>query len=142
MPKILAGAMAMTVLVGSVALAQTPPVDPALYEEGRIQFDFLCVHCHQPDGTGRAPIFPALAGNDRLGDLSLIVGNVHNGKGMMPAFANLAPDTIAALATYVRNSWGNAFGGVTAIEIEAVLTTLAAEPGVVSVPGAVIAPND
>jgi len=128
--------MAMTVLVGSVALAQTPPVEPALYEEGRIQFDFLCVHCHQPDGTGRAPIFPALAGNDRLGDLSLIVGNVHNGKGMMPAFPSLAPDTIAALATYVRNSWGNAFGGVTAIEVEAVLSQHPAVASVAVVPRA------
>jgi mono/diheme cytochrome c family protein len=138
----MAGALAAVLLAGSFALAQPVPVDPALYEEGAAQFGYLCAHCHQPDGTGRSPIFPALAGNERLADLGLIVGNIHNGRGMMPAFASLTAGEIAALATYVRNSWGNNLGGAMVAEVDALLAAMPEKPSGVTVPGTVVAPGD
>jgi mono/diheme cytochrome c family protein len=71
-----------------------------------------------------APNFPALAANAKLADVALIVGNLHNGKGAMPAFPDLTPEQIAALATYVRNSWGNSFGGVSPQEVSDLLAAL------------------
>ncbi len=122
---LLAGAMGAGLLFGSAAIAQTPaPVDQALFDTGQALFEANCVACHQAGGTGLPPVFPALAGNDKLAELALIVGNVHEGKGAMPAFANLGAADIAALATYVRNAWGNNFGGVTEAEVEAALAAL------------------
>ncbi len=111
-------------LAGPVA-AQQAPVDPVQLQAGATLFDRDCSGCHQVDGSGMPPDFPALAGNNKLVDLGLTVGNVHNGKGAMPAFAELTADEIAALATYIRNSWGNAFGGATADEVTTLIASIA-----------------
>jgi len=40
----------------------------------------------------------------------------------MPAFAEqLSPNEIAAVVSFVRSSWGNAFGPVDVSEVEAVM---------------------
>jgi mono/diheme cytochrome c family protein len=89
--------------------------------QGEQLFEQNCAACHQADGTGAPPAFPALAGNENLEDLELIVGNIHEGKGAMPPFPNLTAAQIAAVATYIRNSWGNAFGEVTTEEVAGIL---------------------
>ncbi len=108
-----------------VSLAQNQtaaaPVDPAVLSAGEALFTHNCAQCHQATGLGSPPTFPALAGNEHLTDLGLIAGNIHNGKNSMPPFAQLSNDDIAALATYIRNSWGNSFGGVTADDVAAAL---------------------
>ena len=82
-----------------------------------------CAVCHQPGGGGTAD-FPALAGNRRLVDLSLIVTNVHHGKEAMPAFPDLGAEEIAAIAGYIRNAWVNVFGPASVDEVAAVLDRL------------------
>lgn len=37
----------------------------------------------------------------------------------MPAFAQLSDEELAAVATYIKNSWSNKFGGVTPDEFKA-----------------------
>src|SRR5687768_158989 len=69
---------------------------------GQALFEQNCAICHKADGSGTPPIFPALAGNQNLSDLALIVTNVHQGKGAMPPFPNLTAEEIATIATYVR----------------------------------------
>lgn len=96
-------------------------VDPAFLDKGQQIYADNCSGCHQAGGSGQAPLIPALAGNARLEDLGLIVGNVHSGKGIMPAFPSLGDEDIAAVATYVRNTWGNNFGGVTTDEVAALI---------------------
>ncbi len=124
---LLAGAFGAALLFGATAIAQTPaPVDQTLFDTGQTLFETNCAGCHQAAGTGLPPVFPALAGNENLTDLALIAGNVHNGKGSMPAFPNLTSADIAALATYVRNAWGNEFGGVTEADVDAALATMSA----------------
>jgi cytochrome c oxidase subunit II len=89
-------------------------VDAALLKEGEAVYAQNCVGCHQADGTGNASAnFPALAGEKELSDTKMVVSIVHKGKGSMPAIgAGFTDKQLAAVATYVRNSWGNKFGGV------------------------------
>jgi mono/diheme cytochrome c family protein len=82
------------------------------------------VECHLPNGSGTPPDFPALAGNENLSEAALLVRNVHQGKGAMPAFPHLTAEQIAAVGTYIRNDWGNQFGAISADEVEALLAAL------------------
>lgn len=117
-------AVGAVLLSSSAAFAQD--VDAALLQQGEQLYNSTCSACHQPTGVGIPPTFPALAGNANLSDLALVVTNVHQGKGAMPPFPDLNADQLAALATYVRNSWGNTFGGVAATDVAPILESLAA----------------
>jgi mono/diheme cytochrome c family protein/lysophospholipase L1-like esterase/glucose/arabinose dehydrogenase len=85
-----------------------------------------CATCHQPHGKGMDPVYPPLAGSpwamgdeERLIKLTLhglwglleVNGKVYDpAKGVPPmtAFETLLNDEeVAAVLTYVRNSWGN-----------------------------------
>jgi len=95
-----------------------------LFEQGGEIYENNCAMCHQSSGEGSPPTFPALDGNDNLSETELIVDRVHNGEGAMPAFDDLGSEQIAAVASYVRNAWDNAFGPVTADEVDAILSSL------------------
>ena len=51
----------------------------------------------------------------------------------MPPFPDLTAEEVAAVATYIRLSWGNAFGGVAPEEITTLLAGLEAGVEQVSV---------
>jgi predicted lipoprotein with Yx(FWY)xxD motif/mono/diheme cytochrome c family protein len=71
-----------------------------------------CATCHGDQGEGGAGM--ALAGSDKLDSLELIFGQIINGGHTMPAFGSQLSDRqVAAVATYIRNAWGNDFGAVT-----------------------------
>jgi mono/diheme cytochrome c family protein len=81
------------------ALAQT--VDGA-----QVFISAGCVGCHGANGEGG--VGPALAGNPEVDDATYVVNRIIHGGGIMPAFGDqLSDEEIAAVATYVRNSWGN-----------------------------------
>lgn len=75
-----------------------------------------CVGCHQAKGEGLPPVFPALAGSKLVkGPKAGVADIIVNGKAgtAMPAFGKQMSDTdLAAVATYVRNAWGNNAGDV------------------------------
>ena len=75
-----------------------------------------CATCHQGNGSGLAPAFPALAGSAvATGPLSEHITLVLNGRSgtAMQAFAGLLSESdIAAVLTYTRNSFGNETGDV------------------------------
>ncbi|MBI2890290.1 MAG: nitrite reductase, copper-containing [Nitrospirae bacterium] len=90
-----------------------------LMREGQQLFLTNCSVCHQPSGEGLMNVFPPLAKSDYLmEDKARSIHIVLNGlKGPvrvngvdyaaeMPKL-NLTDDEIAAILTYVRNSWGN-----------------------------------
>lgn len=110
-------------IVPSAAAAQVD--DAARFEQGEQLYAEHCARCHGASGAGNPPAFPALSGNDRLGDAARIVRILHQGNGNMPPFPALAAAETAALASYVRNAWTNAFGGVTVDEAAAVLDAVA-----------------
>ena len=90
--------------------AQDAP-DPALMETGEEIYENNCVGCHGDEGQGGAG--PMLAGNDVLSSGRAVAAQILNGNDEhgMPAFMDiLDDDEVAAVGTYIRNSWGNAFG--------------------------------
>ncbi|HEY9088215.1 MAG TPA: c-type cytochrome [Anaerolineaceae bacterium] len=69
-----------------------------------------CAECHQVDGKGWSTLYPALAGNPivTLHDPEPLIVTVTYGQGSMMSFTKkLNLDEIAAVLTYIRNSWGN-----------------------------------
>ncbi|MDN3520964.1 cytochrome c oxidase subunit II [Halomonas ramblicola] len=85
-----------------------------LMERGEGVYGNICASCHQPEGQGSPPAFPALAGNQQLiEDVEWHLDKVINGVSgaAMPAFRNtLNPVEIAAVVTWTRNAWGNDTG--------------------------------
>ncbi|MGR8980389.1 MAG: cytochrome c oxidase subunit II [Gammaproteobacteria bacterium] len=80
-----------------------------LVAKGKAVYGSSCASCHQADGQGMPPTFPALTGSPVVtGDIKGQVNLVLNGKGMMPAFGRtLSATDLAAVVTYTRNSLGN-----------------------------------
>lgn len=112
-------------LVPAAAAAQ---VDEAAVE-GRRLYEQHCALCHGDSGGGRSTVFPALSGNERLGNAARIVRAVREGIGNMPAFPALSAAETAAVASYVRGAWTNGFAAVTVDEAAALLARLGdAEP--------------
>ncbi len=110
----------------------TVPVDQALLTEGKALYAQHCAACHQATGEGIPGAFPPFAGNANLKDVTLVVDTILKGKqgqitvkgqsfnGMMPAFASqLSDKQVAAVATYIRNDFGNSFGGVSEAQVKA-----------------------
>jgi cytochrome c oxidase subunit 2 len=87
-----------------------------LMERGERVYSTNCAACHQPDGSGLPPAFPALKGSDiALNDIPGHIDIVVNGKPgtSMAAFSGqLSEVDIAAVITYERNAWGNDTGDV------------------------------
>lgn len=87
-----------------------------LTERGEKVYATICASCHQPDGGGSPPVFPALAGNQALMDeperhMETVINGVSG--TAMPAFRNtLSPVEIAAVITYERNAWSNETGDI------------------------------
>jgi cytochrome c oxidase subunit 2 len=85
-----------------------------LMAKGSEVYASQCATCHQADGQGLTPAFPALAGSAIANgpadeNLRLVIEGVEG--TAMAAFGNmLSPTDIAAVVTYVRNSFGNESG--------------------------------
>jgi cytochrome c oxidase subunit 2 len=74
-----------------------------------------CAACHQANGEGMAPVFPALKDSViAIGDVAVHLDMVLNGSKKNPAMAafasQLTKTQIAAVVTYERNAWGNNTG--------------------------------
>ena len=80
-----------------------------LIKEGEKDYAARCSACHQVNGEGLPPTFPALKGSAiATGPVEQHIHRVKHGKGVMPAFGKiLTPKEIAAIITYERNAWGN-----------------------------------
>ncbi|MFW2829299.1 c-type cytochrome [Sphingomonas sp. ID0503] len=76
---------------------------------GAAVFANNCAACHQANGKGIPGAFPALAGDKFVtGDPRAVALTLLNGRGGMPAFAEvLKDDELAAVANYIRSTWGN-----------------------------------
>jgi len=95
------------------ASAQPAGVDPALMEKGKTTYEASCAACHGANGQGMPPVMPALAGNANLKDAAMVISVTKNGRGAMPAVgAGFTEEELKAVATYIRNSFGNSFGPV------------------------------
>lgn len=93
-----------------------------LVAEGETVYNTFCMACHQINGQGLAPAFPALAGSAiATGPIEDHVNIVLNGKpgtAMAAYGGQLNPVQLAAVITYERNAWGNNMGDmITPVEI-------------------------
>lgn len=88
----------------------------ALMEHGEKIYKTSCAACHQPNGQGIPPTFPALAGSKiATGDVDAHIDIVVHGKAgtAMQAFGQQLNDAdLAAVITYERNAFGNDTGDV------------------------------
>jgi len=105
-------------------------------KRGADLYKTVCAVCHQPSGLGTPGQFPPLAGSDWVNvegpnRMLRIVMNGLNGpievngqswSSAMPGFGELltSDEDLAAVITYVRNSWGNAGSACTPEEAAAV----------------------
>jgi mono/diheme cytochrome c family protein len=90
-----------------------------------------CSSCHLDDGVGQPRVFPPLGRNAMVqqGDATAVEHVILAGSRIgtsalrttpltMPSFAwKLSDADIAAVSTYIRNSWGNQAAAVTAAEV-------------------------
>ncbi|MBT8767381.1 cytochrome c oxidase subunit II [Metapseudomonas boanensis] len=85
-----------------------------LVERGDKVYHTTCAACHQPEGQGMPPMFPALKGSKiATGPKADHLNIVFHGKPgtSMAAFGKqLSEVDIAAVITYERNAWGNNTG--------------------------------
>lgn len=116
---------------GAAADLPVAAPDDAVMAAGLRLYDKHCMACHGSDGKGMAPAYPPLAGN-RSATMAQPVNAVrlvlHGGFAPgtagnprpygMPPFAHVLEDEdVAQVVTYVRNSWGNRAGAVTAVQV-------------------------
>jgi cytochrome c oxidase subunit 2 len=87
-----------------------------LMDHGKAVYATQCATCHQANGRGLAPAFPALAGGDiTSGPVNAhidIVMNGRDGTAMQAWGGMLSESDIAAALTYTRNAFGNDTGDI------------------------------
>lgn len=113
---------------------------PALMEKGKQVYATTCQACHQATGAGIPGAFPPLAESEWVnGSDRRMVAIVLHGlqgevtvkgqkyQGAMPPFKDqLKPEDVAAVATYVRGSFGNKAGAVSVETVRRALEETAA----------------
>lgn len=148
MPKLLGTVIVAMFAWGAWYLADSTPALDATFGDGRTAAGFAaapagavsgaqvyagkCTGCHQANGAGVAGVFPPLAASPwvtgpeaRLVQILLhgiqgpidVLGTTYN--GLMPAWKSLSDEEIAAVATYVRESFGNTASSITATTVAA-----------------------
>ena len=87
-----------------------------LMQHGQTVYENLCATCHQPEGQGLEPAFPALAGSEiATGPVEAHIDIVMNGRAgtAMSAWRDqISESDIAAALTYTRNAFGNSTGDI------------------------------
>ncbi|MFY9514053.1 MAG: cytochrome c [Rubrivivax sp.] len=120
---------AIPVRAPAKAAVQAAPAE--LMQRGGRLYTTHCAACHGDQGQGVAGIYPPLAGNRavtlaaaanvvqsiRLGGFAPSTAGNPQPFGMPPFVQVLGNDEIAAVSTFIRQSWGNQAGEVTALEV-------------------------
>ncbi len=111
-----------------------PPTGGISLERGKAIYDNICALCHNTDGMGKPNQAPPFVGSEWvLGNLNHMIRIPLAGltgpiqvKGQewnlsMPAMgAALSDDDLAAVLTYIRQSWGNKASPITPDQVKAV----------------------
>lgn len=130
MKSVIIGGGVGLALLSTAVLAQVVAPTAEVMAAGERGYTQNCSSCHGATGGGGAG--PSLAGNpvtaSTLGVVQMIIqGYLNHG---MPPFGHLSNEVIASIASYVRNSWGNAHGEVTVPTVAEIRATIvAAGPG-------------
>jgi mono/diheme cytochrome c family protein len=137
----LAAAPAVDTSAIDAAPAADEPIDPAVMAIGKVQF-MVCAACHGQNGEG-GPIAPPLAGSDWVtGPVSNLIriqlrglqgpitvsGKQYNFPAPMAALAYQTDEQVAAVLTYVRNSFGNKASAVKPEQVAALRSEVGKPP--------------
>jgi mono/diheme cytochrome c family protein len=108
-----------------------PEIKKAMINNGAKLYENQCATCHQASGKGVPSIYPALAGSSAIntpiatnairlvlhgGYATSTVGNPRP-YGMPPFAQAMSDEDVAAVLTYVRNSWGNQGNAISSNEV-------------------------
>lgn len=127
---------AMARYLASIPVSDEPPAEPRRADAetmaaGRKVYEQHCAACHGDRGQGVSGMYPALAGNRAvtLASHNNLVQAIRRG-GFMPTTAGnrqpfgmppygqlLNNDEMAAVATFIRQSWGNAAAPVSTLDV-------------------------
>lgn len=113
--KLALAAAAAALVLAAPALADEPGPGgskPPVPVTGQQVYQMVCQTCHMADGKGAvgAGTFPSLASNPKLKVAAYPIVMVTKGRGAMPWFSDLlSPAQTAAVITYVRTNFGNAY---------------------------------
>jgi mono/diheme cytochrome c family protein len=127
---------------GSAAKPTPVAANDAAMRAGAAIYKDSCAACHRDSGAGEAHLFPRLAGSAMVqsDNATTLVRVVLQGARAastadmpttpaMPAFDWRLDDAqVAAVLTYIRNSWGNAAAPVAASDVQVQRTSLAKAP--------------
>jgi mono/diheme cytochrome c family protein len=114
----------------------------SMLTRGKAVYGTYCGLCHGSDGLGKPAQAPPLAGSEWVAKdittLARIPLTGLNGPiqvagkdwnlSMAPMGASLSDADLASVLTYIRESWGNKNGAVTADEIKAVRAAISGKP--------------
>lgn len=129
-----------SVLVTALMLAACSDQPDVPLAPGQAEFNTFCSACHGPDGAGRAPSFPPLAGSELVArgpeHVALIAlaglrgpievaGQSYN--GFMPAVRQASDAELAALIGFIGDQWAD---WPTAIDAARIAELRAATAGV------------
>ena len=117
--------------------------EQAALARGKSVYESVCGICHGSDGLGKPGQAPALAGSDwvtakgvnRLAHIPLagVAGAIQVGgkdwnMNMAAMGAALPDEDLAAVLSYIRNSWGNKAEAVTAADVKKVRAEIGRSP--------------
>ena len=127
---------AMARYLATIPVVEEPPARPGPASEemmvaGQQVYEQHCAVCHGDRGQGVSGMYPALAGNRavtlashvnlvqqiRQGGFSPTTAGNPRPFGMPPYGQVLSNDEIAAVATFVRQSWGNVASPVSPLDV-------------------------
>ncbi|MBP7816746.1 MAG: cytochrome c [Phenylobacterium sp.] len=107
--------LALALCLAAPAMADEPGPGgskPPVPVTGQQVYQMVCQTCHMADGKGAvgAGSFPSLASNPKMKMAAYPIVMVTKGRGGMPWFSDmLTPEQTAAVITYVRTNFGNAY---------------------------------
>lgn len=88
----------------------------------KVYAEAACVTCHRSNGAGHGPFPPLVGQQEHMGDCATTKSIITNGMAEpievngtlyeqpMPPSTGLNAEDLAAVATFVRNAWGNDYG--------------------------------
>ncbi len=112
--------------------AQSKAEVAALMQSGAKIYQDRCASCHMDNGEGVSRVYPPLANNQavRLRNPINAIRLVLNGGfppstegnprpyGMPPFYQELSDEQVAAVVTYIRQSWGNTASPTRAVDVQ------------------------
>ena len=115
------GLIALIIAFSVSATAQDAPkkIDDVSATSGaQVYKQARCFACHGEQGFGG--VGPKFRQDHFLAIGDYVIAQILIGRGIMPSFAEtLNDEQIAAVASYIRGSWGNNYGDVKANEVAA-----------------------